>query len=130
NGDAILLTPERSIEVQHALDSDVVMVFDECTPYPASYERARESMELSLRWAARSCGAFDRLKRGAASSAASDSALFGIVQGGVHPELRRRSLAGLVEIGFDGYAVGGLAVGEPEHERLAMLETLEPVLPP
>jgi queuine tRNA-ribosyltransferase len=123
NGDAILLTPERSVEVQRALRSDVVMVFDECTPYPASFERARESMELSRRWAARSREAFDRLESGA------DSALFGIVQGGVHAELRRRSLAGLVEVGFDAYAVGGLAVGEPEHERLAMLETLEPLLP-
>jgi queuine tRNA-ribosyltransferase len=147
NGDAILLTPERSIEVQHALDSDVVMVFDECTPYPATFESARESMELSRRWAARSRAAFDRLKgqptaataaeagsaaaeaAGPAEAAAADSALFGIVQGGVHAELRRRSLAGLVEIGFDGYAVGGLAVGEPEHERLAVLETLEPLLP-
>ncbi|HEU4618354.1 MAG TPA: tRNA guanosine(34) transglycosylase Tgt [Gammaproteobacteria bacterium] len=125
NGDAILLTPERSIEVQHALDSDVVMVFDECTPYPADHDRARESMELSLRWAVRSRAAFDRLK----DAAAGDAALFGIVQGGVHAALRRESLAGLTEIGFDGFAVGGLAVGEPEHERLAVLDALEPVLP-
>jgi queuine tRNA-ribosyltransferase len=81
-------------------------------------------MELSLRWAARSRAEFDRLKRGPG-----DAALFGIVQGGVYPALRRASLAGLVEIGFDGYAVGGLAVGEPEAERLAVLEALEPALP-
>jgi queuine tRNA-ribosyltransferase len=124
DGDKILLTPERSIAVQHALDADVVMVFDECTNYPAELDEARGSMELSLRWAARSRAEFDRLKGGRG-----DAALFGIVQGGVYPALRHASLAGLVEIGFDGYAVGGLAVGEPESERLAVLEALEPALP-
>lgn len=125
NGDLIDLTPERSIEMQHALGSDVVMVFDECTEYPADHETARQSMQLSLRWASRSRTAFDAAKRGTDS----DAALFGIVQGGVHDDLRRESLAGLVEIGFEGYAVGGLAVGEPEHERLKVLEGLAPVLP-
>jgi queuine tRNA-ribosyltransferase len=125
NGDLISLTPERSIEMQHALGADIVMVFDECTAYPADHETARASMQLSLRWARRSRAAFDALKEGADS----DAALFGIVQGGVHDDLRRESLAGLQEIDFPGYAVGGLAVGEPEEERLAVLEGLAPVLP-
>jgi queuine tRNA-ribosyltransferase len=125
NGDLIHLTPERSIEMQHALDADVVMVFDECTAYPADHSTARESMQLSLRWARRSRAAFDALKRGTDS----DAALFGIVQGGVHDDLRRESLTGLQAIGFPGYAVGGLAVGEPEEERLAVLEGLAPALP-
>jgi len=124
DGAEIILTPERSIEVQHGLDADVVMVFDECTPYPASRDEAETSMELSLRWAGRSRRAFDRFKQGQ-----SDAALFGIVQGGIYDDLRRRSLEGLTEIGFDGYAVGGLAVGEPEAERLAVLEALAPILP-
>lgn len=124
DGARVMLTPERSMEVQHGLDADVVMIFDECTPYPASRAEARASMELSLRWAARSRKAFDALK-----GEQSDAALFGIVQGGVHTDLRRASLEGLREIGFDGYAVGGLAVGEPEAERLAVLEALEPHLP-
>jgi len=123
DGAKVMLTPESSIEVQHALDSDVVMIFDECTPYPASRADARASMQLSLRWAARSRKAFDALKT------SGDAALFGIVQGGVYPDLRRESLDGLTSIGFDGYAVGGLAVGEPEEERLAVLEALEPHLP-
>jgi queuine tRNA-ribosyltransferase len=124
DGAEILLTPELSIEVQHGLDADVVMVFDECTPYPATHAEAEASMELSLRWAARSRTTFDRLKDGG-----SDAALFGIVQGGIHDDLRQRSLAGLIDIGFDGYAVGGLAVGEPEPERLAVLEALAPTMP-
>ena len=125
NGDLIELTPERSIEMQDALGADIVMVFDECTPYPADHAVARESMLLSLRWAKRSRAAFDDLKRGRDS----DAALFGIVQGGVHQDLRRESLAGLEEIDFPGYALGGLAVGEPEHERLAVLEGLAPAMP-
>jgi queuine tRNA-ribosyltransferase len=125
NGDLIELTPERSIEMQDALDADVVMVFDECTPYPADRAAAHESMQLSLRWAKRSRAAFDERKRGRDC----DAALFGIVQGGVHPDLRRESLAGLQAIDFSGYAVGGLAVGEPEEERLAVLEGLAPALP-
>jgi queuine tRNA-ribosyltransferase len=125
NGDLIELTPERSIEMQDALGADIVMVFDECTPYPADHATAHESMQLSLRWAKRSRAAFDARKQ----DRDSDAALFGIVQGGVHHDLRRESLAGLQGIDFPGYAVGGLAVGEPEAERLAVLEGLEPVLP-
>jgi len=125
NGDLLELTPERSIEMQHALGSDVVMVFDECTPYPVEQQTARESMELSLRWAKRSRAAFDGLK----APLDSDAALFGIVQGGVYDDLRRESLARLHEIGFPGYAVGGLAVGETEEERLRVLDTLAPHLP-
>ena len=124
DGSPVLLTPERSIEVQHALDADVVMVFDECTPYPADAATARESLQLSLRWAARSRATFQRLQDGGR-----DTALFGIVQGGIFLELRRESLEGLAALGFDGYAVGGLAVGEPEARRLEVLEGLEPMLP-
>src|SRR5690606_38161838 len=109
NGDPVLLTPERSMEVQHDLNADIAMVFDECTPYPATERRARTSMELSLRWAERSRRRFDALRE---ADPARGEALFGIVQGGVHTALRRASLEGLVAIGFDGYAVGGLAVGE------------------
>ena len=124
DGDLVRLTPESSITVQHHLDADVVMVLDECTAYPVTEDDARTSMELSLRWAARSRERFDALK-GVDSSAA----LFGIVQGGIYPSLRHASMAGLGEIGFDGYAVGGLAVGESESERLAVLEALEPAMP-
>ncbi|MBT8082027.1 MAG: tRNA guanosine(34) transglycosylase Tgt [Gammaproteobacteria bacterium] len=126
NGDTVLLTPEKSIEVQHDLDSDVTMIFDECTPYPASEAEARDSMALSLRWAARSRVRFDELKR---EEADRGEALFGIVQGGMFDDLRKESLAGLVDIGFDGYAIGGLAVGEPEDERLAVLDALMPEMP-
>jgi len=126
NGDKILLTPERSMEVQHALNADVTMIFDECTPYPASEAVARESMELSLRWAARSRRRFDELK---SDEPRRGEALFGIVQGGVHDGLRDESLAGLVEIGFDGYAIGGLAVGEPADERNAVLDYLSGRMP-
>jgi queuine tRNA-ribosyltransferase len=125
NGDLVELTPERSIEMQDALGADIVMVFDECTPYPADRETARQSMQLSLRWAARSRAAFEASQR----ERDSDAALFGIVQGGVHHDLRRESLAGLQAIDFPGYALGGLAVGETEGERLAVLEGLGPVLP-
>ena len=125
NGDLVQLTPERSIEVQHALDADIVMVFDECTPYPAEVDVARRSMELSLRWAGRSREAFDRIKEGGES----DAALFGIVQGGIYDDLRQASLHGLLEISFDGYALGGLAVGETEEERLAVLEGIESAMP-
>jgi len=121
NGDPVFLSPEISMEVQTALDSDVVMAFDECPPYPASESEARASMELSMRWARRSRDAFDRL--------GNPNALFGIVQGGTHAGLRLESLEKLLGIGFDGYAVGGLAVGEPAEERNAMLEVLAPRLP-
>jgi queuine tRNA-ribosyltransferase len=121
NGDLVELTPERSMQVQRDLDADVVMIFDECTPYPATETDARQSMELSLRWAARSRAEFNRL--------ANPHALFGIVQGGMYAPLRLASLAGLKQIGFDGYAVGGLAVGEPKEVRDQMLEQLESELP-
>ena len=121
NGDAVLLTPERSMQVQRDLDADIAMIFDECTPYPATEEEARKSMELSLRWAERSRAEFERLQN--------PHALFGIVQGGMFPGLRQESLAGLRGIGFDGYAVGGLAVGESKEEREKMLDAIEPHLP-
>jgi queuine tRNA-ribosyltransferase len=119
NGDQVFLSPEESIRIQHELGADIIMVFDECTPYPADEATARASMELSLRWARR-C----RTAHGGHAAA-----LFGIVQGGMHPALRLESLAGLVDIGFDGYAVGGLSVGEQAEERLQVLETLKPELP-
>jgi len=119
DGSKVFLGPEESMHIQKVLDADIVMIFDECTPYPATQDIAARSMELSLRWALRSKTAH----------AGNDAALFGIVQGGVHPDLRTRSAAGLQQIGFDGYAIGGLAVGEPEHERNAMLEHLHPLLP-
>jgi queuine tRNA-ribosyltransferase len=121
NGDAVLLTPERSMQVQRDLDADIAMIFDECTPYPATEEESRRSMELSLRWAARSRAEFDRLHN--------PRALFGIVQGGMYTDLRLESIEGLTRIGFDGYAVGGLAVGEPKEERERVLEAVEARLP-
>jgi queuine tRNA-ribosyltransferase len=121
NGDAVFLSPEISMQVQTALNSDVVMAFDECPPYPATEAQARQSMELSMRWAQRSRAAFDEL--------GNPNALFGIVQGGTHLPLRVESVRRLVEIGFDGYAVGGLAVGEPADERNAVLAALDPHLP-
>jgi queuine tRNA-ribosyltransferase len=109
------------MQVQAALDSDVVMAFDECPPYPSTEAEARKSMELSMRWARRSRDAHREL--------GNPNALFGIVQGGTHAGLRRESLEALTDIGFDGYAVGGLAVGEPPEERNAVLAALEPHLP-
>ena len=125
DGDLVTITPEQSIEIQHRLGADVAMVFDECTAYPVEQLEAQRSMELSLLWAARSRETFDALRGGAPS----DAALFGIVQGGVFPALREASAGGLIDLGFDGYAVGGLAVGETEAERLAVLEGVEPSLP-
>ena len=119
DGSPVFLSPELSMEVQRELGSDIVMIFDECTPYPADLETARVSMELSLRWAARSREAHGD----------NPAALFGIVQGGMHETLRGRSLLGLVDIGFDGYAVGGLSVGEPEEDRLRVLDFLSDKLP-
>ena len=119
NGSPILMTPESSMQVQRELGSDIVMIFDECTPYPATHEEAKQSMELSLRWAARS----------KAAHTGNPSALFGIVQGGVYEDLRDVSLKALVEIGFDGYAVGGLAVGEPKEDMHRILEHVCPQLP-
>ena len=126
NGDEVFLTPERSVEVQHDLNADVTMIFDECTPYPASESEAEISMQLSLRWALRSRERFDQLKQ---EEPERGEALFGIVQGGIYDALREESLAGLTAIGFDGYAIGGLAVGEPEEERHAVLDSLMPRMP-
>ncbi len=126
DGDEIMLTPERSMEVQHDLNADVTMIFDECTPYPATETEARESMQLSLRWAKRSRQRFDELRDLAPERG---EALFGIVQGSVYNDLRQESLAELENIGFDGFAIGGLAVGEPEAERIQVLEALLPQMP-
>jgi len=126
NGDAVFLTPERSMEVQHDLNADITMIFDECTPYPASERDAEESMQLSLRWAGRSRQRFDELQQAEPDRG---EALFGIVQGGIYARLREESLAGLVGIGFDGYAIGGLAVGEPASERHEVLDALLPQMP-
>ena len=126
DGDEVFLTPERSMEVQHELNADVTMIFDDCTPYPASESEARQSMQLSLRWAERSRRRFDELKE---VEPGRGEALFGIVQGGIYAPLRAESMDGLLSTGFDGYAIGGLAVGEPEDERLAVLDALAPGMP-
>jgi queuine tRNA-ribosyltransferase len=112
NGEKILLTPEKSMQVQRDLGSDIVMIFDECTPYPATESEARVSMELSLRWA----------KRSKTEHGDNPSALFGIIQGGMYEGLRDLSLRGLEDIGFDGYAIGGLSVGEPKDEMIKVLD--------
>lgn len=121
NGDKCFLSPEESMRIQRTLNSDVVMIFDECTAYPASADEASKSMRLSLRWAKRSREEFDRLEN--------PNALFGIVQGGMHESLRDESLAGLVEIGFHGYAIGGLSVGEPKDDMLRILAHAAPRMP-
>lgn len=126
DGDEVFLTPEKSMQVQHDLDADVAMIFDECTPYPVSEQVARESMDLSLGWARRSRLRFDELCE---ADPERGEALFGIVQGGVYAAIRTESLQGLEEIGFDGYAIGGLAVGEPEAERIEVLDNLIPGMP-
>lgn len=119
NGNKVFMGPEESMEVQRKLGSDIVMIFDECTPYPASHQQARESMELSLRWA----------KRSKEAHGENPSALFGIVQGGMYEELRDVSLNGLSEIGFDGYAIGGLSVGEPKEDMIRILDHTAPQMP-
>lgn len=119
NGEKILLTPEKSMEVQRDLGSDIVMIFDECTPHPATPAEARSSMELSLRWAERS----------KAAHGDNPSALFGIIQGGMYEELRTISLDGLTKIGFDGYAIGGLSVGEPKEDMMRILDHTAPQMP-
>ncbi len=119
DGSKIFLGPEESMLVQRQLGSDIVMIFDECTPWPATAQQAQASMELSLRWAQRS-----RIAHGD-----NPAALFGIVQGGMYPHLREQSLAGLQRIGFDGYAIGGLSVGEPKEEMLAVLDSLASLMP-
>ena len=112
NGDKVELTPEKSMEIQAALGSDVVMIFDECTPFPATHKEAKDSMEMSLRWAQRSKDAHGD----------SESALFGIIQGGMYEDLRDMSMAGLEDVGFDGYAIGGLSVGEPKEDMIRILD--------
>ncbi len=119
NGDSCFLTPEESMRIQRVLNSDIVMIFDECTPYPATHEQARKSMELSLRWA----------KRSKAAHAGNPNALFGIIQGGMFEDLRDVSLKGLKEIDFDGYAIGGLSVGEPKEDMLRILAHTAPQMP-
>jgi len=121
DGSMVFLSPEESMRIQSVLDSDIAMIFDECTPYPATETQVRESMQLSLRWAERSRRAFDDL--------GNPNALFGIVQGGTFPQWRKVSAERLIGIGFDGYAGGGLAVGEPEAERNRTLEDTVPLLP-
>jgi queuine tRNA-ribosyltransferase len=130
NGDKLFLTPEESMRIQRVLNSDVAMIFDECTPYqigdgpaarPATEKEAADSMRLSLRWARRSRDAFDRLEN--------PNALFGIVQGGMFEHLRDESAAGLADIGFHGYAIGGLSVGEPKPDMLRVLRHVAPRLP-
>jgi len=126
NGDRLLLTPEESMRIQTVLDSDIAMIFDECTPYeidgrPATHREAADSMRLSLRWARRSRAEFDRL--------GNRNALFGIVQGGMYEDLRDESAAGLTDIGFAGYAIGGLSVGEPKAEMQRVLAHSAPRLP-
>jgi queuine tRNA-ribosyltransferase len=119
NGDRCFLSPEESMRIQRVLDSDVAMIFDECTPYPADERQAAESMRLSLRWAERSRRAHE----------GNPNALFGIVQGGMYETLRDESLRELLRIGFDGYAIGGLSVGEPKQEMLRILRHVAPRLP-
>lgn len=121
NGDKLFLTPEESMRIQTVLNSDIVMIFDECTPYPATHTEARLSMEMSMRWARRSRDAFDAM--------GNHNGLFGIVQGGMYEDLRDISLQGLEEIGFDGYAIGGLSVGEPKDDMQRILAHTAPKLP-
>lgn len=119
NGDSCFLTPEESMRIQRVLNSDIVMIFDECTPYPATEKASADSMQLSLRWAQRSKQAHE----------GNPNALFGIVQGGMYESLRDESLAGLVDIGFDGFAIGGLSVGEPKEDMLRILAHTAPQMP-
>ena len=119
NGDKLFLSPEESMRIQRVLNSDIVMIFDECTPYPADEQTAGSSMRMSLDWAARSKRAHE----------GNPNALFGIVQGGMHEHLRDESLAGLKDIGFDGFAIGGLSVGEPKEDMRRILAHTAPQLP-
>lgn len=119
NGDSCFLTPEESMRIQRVLNSDIVMIFDECTPYPATHKEANDSMQLSLRWAKRSKHAHQ----------GNPNALFGIIQGGMFEDLRDVSLNGLVDIDFDGFAIGGLSVGEPKEDMLRILAHTAPKMP-
>ena len=125
DGNEIFLSPELSMEIQHDLNSDITMIFDECTKYPANEEIAKQSMELSLRWAERSKQRFEELRN---KDPNRGEAIFGIIQGGMYEELRRQSLQGLEALNFDGYAIGGLAVGESESERLKVLRDIIPYM--
>ena len=160
NGDTCFLTPEESMRIQKVLNSDIVMIFDECTPFPATVKEASDSMQLSLRWAKRSKDAFDKLQgttidqamrmqggkdetaqtvqqvrpavedaANAAGASIHTNALFGIIQGGMYEDLRDISLAGLVDIDFDGFAIGGLSVGEPKEDMLRILAHTAPKMP-
>jgi len=124
DGSRHMLSPERSMEIQRLLGSDIVMAFDECTPFPATPERAAQSMERSMRWARRSREAF-----GEGAEHAANAALFGIQQGSMAEDLRRASAEALIDIGFDGYAVGGLAVGEGQEEMFRVLDFAPAMLP-
>ncbi len=121
DGAKVFLSPEKSMQIQYSLNSDIVMQFDECTPYPATHDETKTSLELSLRWGQRCLDEHQRL--------GSINALFGIVQGGMYEDLRQQSLKGLLEIGFDGYAIGGLSVGEPKDEMMAVLNYLPDDMP-
>jgi queuine tRNA-ribosyltransferase len=125
DGTRLFLTPEISMQIQHTLNSDIAMIFDECTPYPATRDEAATSMRLSQRWARRSRDEFDRL----VERQENGNALFGIVQGGMHEDLRDESLAALEDTGFEGYAIGGLSVGEPKEEMARILAHTAPRLP-
>ncbi|MRD55554.1 tRNA guanosine(34) transglycosylase Tgt [Betaproteobacteria bacterium LSUCC0115] len=136
NGDKLFMAPEDSMRIQHVLNSDIAMAFDECTPYPATREQAAASMQLSMRWAARSRRAFDDLSAQPSyppyalhPEAPMANALFGIVQGGMFEDLRTESLRALTQIGFEGYAIGGLSVGEPKDDMLRVLAHTAPQLP-
>ena len=124
DGSKQFISPEVSMQIQHALGSDIVMAFDECTPYLATHEVAKKSLELTSRWAVRSRREFDELKKPEKSSS-----LFGIVQGSVYHDLRKQSLEELLEIGFEGYAIGGLSVGEEKHQMYDTTEFIAPLLP-
>ena len=129
DGSQHLFTPESVMDIEHALGADIIMVFDECTPYPATAEYAGESMERTQRWAERCLRRHEELQETQVAAGRAPQALFGIVQGGVYPELRRRSASHLVGLDLPGYAIGGLAVGEPRPERLATIEATVPELP-
>ena len=121
DGAKIFLSPEKSMQIQYSLNSDIVMQFDECTPYPATHDEAQKSLELSLRWGQRCVDEHKRL--------GSTNALFGIIQGSMYADLRQKSLEGLLNIGFDGYAIGGLSVGEPKDEMMNVLDYIPDAMP-
>ena len=121
DGAKLFLTPEISMQIQHVLNADIVMIFDECTPYPATHEEAAKSMRMSMRWAQRSRDEHNKLEN--------HNALFGIIQGGMYEDLRDESLAGLNDIGFDGMAIGGLSVGEPKEDMVRILAHVAPRMP-